>query len=298
MRTFILIFLGLLILVIGCTTDQSEEIAKLKLEVEELKSLANPPPGSLDSLYPPNAEAPIYLFKMFEMSTPLAGIAIDMFEEDLEHARTNFERFKTQYGDISKLVPEWENEYPMEPIDELGESFEAGEQGKVMAAFEKVGKVCHDCHITNMIKVQQKYHWGDFSELIVMDPLTKEDVKFNQFMWNLEMSIVGVSVDIEQGQVENALKHFETFNERFQELRETCYFCHETEREYFVDQKVQILMDKVGMTLKADSPDPKLIGKLLEGIGAESCFKCHLVHLPAAFTKIRWENLESIVSKE
>lgn len=292
MRTFIFIFLGLLTLVIGCTNDQSEEIAQLKQEIADLKTLAGPPPSSLDSLYPPKAEAPVYLFKMFEMSTPLAGIAIDMFEEDLERARTNFDRFKTLYGDISKLVPEWENAFPIEPVEVLSEALETGEQDKIMAAFEKVDKVCHDCHIANMIKVQHRFHWRDFSELIVTDPLTKEDVDFNQFMWHLERPLVGVMVDIEQGQVENALKHFKAFNERFQELKETCYVCHETEREYFVDQRVQTMIDKVGTTLRADSPDLELAGKFLQGIGVESCFRCHLVHLPAAYTKVRWKEWE------
>jgi hypothetical protein len=289
MRSFILRSMSLFILVMGCATDQSEEVAQLKQEIADLEALTAQPPSSLDDLYPPRAEAPIYLLKMFEISTPLAGVAIDMSEEDLENARANFERFKFQYEEISGLVPEWGNAYPIEPVEELGKALEDGEQEKVMAAVEKVDEVCRDCHIANMVRVQQKYHWGDFSGLILSDPVTKEDVNFNQLMWHLERPFVGVLVDVEQGQVENALKHFETLSQRFEALRESCYACHETEREYFVDERVQALMAEVGATLKTASPDPKRVGELLQGIGAESCFKCHLVHLPAAYANTRWK---------
>lgn len=294
MRTIILLSVGILIFVMGCVTDRSEEIAKLKQEIADLKTIAGPPPSSLDNLYPPKAEAPILLLKMFEISTPFGGIAIDMSENDLEHAKANFERFKVQYDEVSKLVPEWEKAYPMEPVEEMGEALETGDQGKVMAAFAKVDKLCHDCHVANMLKVQYKYHWEDYSTVSVTDPVTKEDVDFNQFMWYLDRPFIGILVDIEQGEVENALKHFEILDGRFQTLKETCYPCHDTEREYFVGQSVQALMDKVEAALRTESPDSKLVAELIQGIGIESCFKCHLVHLPAAFTKVRWNEREKM----
>ncbi len=289
MRSFILRSMSLFILVMGCASDQSEEVAQLKQEIADLEALTGQPPSSLNDLYPPGAEAPIYLLEMFELSTPLAGIAVDISEEDLQNARANFERFKLQYEEVSELVPEWENAYPIEPVEQLGKALEEGEQEKVIAAVEKVEEVCHDCHIATMVKVQQKYHWGDFSEVFVLDPVTKEDVNFSQLMWHLERPFVGVLVDVEQGQVENALTHFGTLSRRFQALRESCYRCHETERESFVDERVQALMAEVGATLKTPSPDPKRVAELLQGIGAESCFKCHLVHLPAAYANTRWK---------
>jgi hypothetical protein len=167
----------------------------------------------------------------------------------------------------------------------------------VTAVLEKVKAVCHDCHIANMLKVEYMYHWEDFSTISVTDPVANQDVSFKQFMWDLETPLVGILVDIEQGEVENALKHFETANGRFQALKEACYACHDTERDYFVGQSVQALMDKVETTLRTDSPDPKLVGELIQGVGMESCFKCHLVHLPAALTTARWKDWERITAK-
>ncbi len=212
-----------------------------------------------------------------------------MSEEDLENARANFERFKFQYEEISKLVPEWEEAFAIEPVEELGRALEDGEREKVMAAIEKVDKLCRDCHIVNMVRVQQKYHWGDFSGLILSDPVTKDDVKFNELMWRLERPLVGVLVDVEQGQVENARKHFETFGRRLEALKESCYACHETERQHFVGERVQALMAKAGASLMTTSPNPDQIGELMQRIGAEACSKCHLVHLPAAYANIRWK---------
>jgi hypothetical protein len=289
MRNLIFLFVGILVLTMGCASDQGDEIARLRAEIADLEALAGPPPSSLDNLFPPKAEAPVYLFKMFELSTSLVGVGVDLSEKDSEQAQANFVRFKAQYEEVSKLVPEWENDYPMEPVEQLGMALEAGDEGKVMAAFEMVGKVCYDCHIVNMPKAWQKYHSGDFSTLNVTDPVTQKEVDYNEFMWNLESSLGGVTVDIEQGDMENALKHSVNLNARYQVLKETCYICHDTERHYYVDPGVQSLLDKLGATLKEASPDPKLAGEFVQGVGMESCFKCHLVHLPSVFAKARWE---------
>ena len=49
------------------------------------------------------------------------------------------------------------------------------------------------------------------------------------------------------------------------------------------------MVDKLGQALKASSPDAKAIGELSAAIGNEICMKCHLVHIPAASAKARWE---------
>ena len=49
---------------------------------------------------------------MFELGTFFSGIVADLFENDLQNAKGNFERFKTKYVEVSKMVPEWVKEYP------------------------------------------------------------------------------------------------------------------------------------------------------------------------------------------
>jgi len=277
-----------LVLVMGCATDQSKEIAQLRQEVSDLKVLAGPPPTSLDTLYPPEADAPVYQIKMFEMEAPFTGIAIETGKGNFELAKAYFERFRTQYLEVSKMVPEWEKEYPLEPVEQLGASLETGEQDKIMAAFGAVAGACNDCHFLNMPKVQQKYHWEDCSGIMVSDPVTKENVKYSQFMVNLNVSFVGIGLELEQGQPDNALKHFEALNSRYQTLKETCGACHQTEREYYVDDNVQALINTLGATLRTSSPDTNSVRTLSQQIGMESCMKCHWLHIPATYAKAQW----------
>lgn len=76
--SFVKTFVGLsavaLVLVMGCTTDQSREIAQLKQEISDLRSLAGPLPSSLDKLYPPEADGPVYQRSMLAMEASFAGV--------------------------------------------------------------------------------------------------------------------------------------------------------------------------------------------------------------------------------
>ena len=69
-------------------------------------------PSSLDSFYPPKAQQPVHLLRMFALGSLFSGIASDLVENDLQGARDVFEKFKTQYVEISKIVPKWKKEYP------------------------------------------------------------------------------------------------------------------------------------------------------------------------------------------
>ena len=82
------------------------------------------------------------------------------------------------------------------------------------------------------------------------------------------------------------------FNTWFQITKETCIVCHPSERKYFVYDDVQSMIDKLVEFISEPSPDMGKFAELFMGIGMESCFKCHLVHLPAALTKFNWKNME------
>jgi cytochrome c556 len=244
-------------------------------------------PISLDNLYPPKAPAPLFLIAKIEMATRFSGIVGDLFENDPANAQGNYETFKKQYAEMSQMVPEWRESFPLGPIDELGAAMKTGEQPKVMAALEKVGAVCHTCHVQNMARVQQKYHWGDFEGLSVTDPLTGEEVSFPRLMLAIEINMAGVGINLEQGQKENAQKQLAGFKARFAAFKETCQACHDSERKYFVDASIDGMVDRLAAQLEQSTPDPKAVGELLHGIGQESCSKCHLVHIPAAYAQAR-----------
>ena len=244
-------------------------------------------PSSLDNLFPPVADQPVFQFMMLEMSMALSGTLVDLFENDIENALGNFKKFKKQYSDIPKMVPEWTDNFPSAPIEELGDALATGDQQIIMSSFEKVGKVCHDCHMVNMVPVQQKYHWGDFTEISVEDPVQKIDMTFVELMQAIDMNFVGINIDLEQKQMENAMMHLQGFKARFEALEETCSACHVSDRYYFVDQSVKSLIEQLEASMNKSPIDPAEIMKLGQKIGNESCFKCHLVHLPAAFARHR-----------
>jgi len=155
-----------------------------------------------------------------------------------------------------------------------------------MAAYEKLGNVCHECHVANMVKVQQKYHWQDFNAIKVKDPLTDEVVDYRRLMQGLAANFMGIIVDVQEGQKKYAQKQFQGFKARFQAMEDNCEECHGTEeRKYYVDDSVQDLVAELGKALKESSIDPKTVETLVQAIGIENCFNCHLVHLPAAYSK-------------
>jgi hypothetical protein len=215
-------------------------------------------PESLDSLYPPNTPRPAYLLAMFDLAKPFSGIVCDLFEEDMENAQANLEHFKQRYVEISKMIPEWQDDYPLAPVEELAGAMQTGD-------------------------LQLKYHWGDYSEISVTDPLSGEDVSFPRLMLMIETNLTGIGVDLEQGQKENALKQLQGFDARFQTLKETCAVCHESDRKYFVDESILGMIDDLKLMLSEPTVDSQAAGTLLQGIGMESCHKCHLVHIPSAY---------------
>ena len=184
----------ILIFTLGYSCSQPTKMQISEKENQPFNNYASPP-SSLDALYPPQTKESVYLFKMFELNTFFSGIIAELFENDFRNAKGNFEIFMTKHSELSKLIPEWEREweqkYPGGPLDELKNALDRGDKAKAMASIEKVGIECHECHISYMAKVQQKYHWGNFEEIKLKDPLTNEEVNFAQLKQGLNVNFRG-----------------------------------------------------------------------------------------------------------
>lgn len=251
---------------------------------------ADLPPDSLDSLYPPKAQQPLYLLWMFDLDSHFTGLLVDLEEEDLANAGESYKAFKAEYVRQSAAVPEWETKYPLGPVEELGEALKAGAKDRIMAAYEKVGGICHACHVKYMVPVKAKYHWQDFRPIKVNDTITGTEADFVQLMRFLDFNLTGVTHNLKKGQWERAEQNSRAFLARFQSLKETCGECHGTsERTYFVDESIQQKILNLNKILSSSQPDQKEIANQIMTIGMESCFKCHLVHLSAPYTKYLWE---------
>ncbi len=275
-----LIFLGVTALSVSLLSQQKEQAAEERMAMKPGASL----PAAIENFYPPKAQGPVYLIKMIGLAESFGGFLGDLFENDLPNALAGFQKFKAQYLELSGLVPEWKSLYPHAPLEELAVSMKAGDQGRVMAAVEKVGGVCTACHVEYMAPVQFRFGWPAFSEIRAKDPLTGEEVGFDRLMLFLDVNFSAIGADLEQGQAEHAQKQFQGFKARFEALAGTCQECHgQDERKYYVDDSVRAMVENLGKAAAESSPEKA--GKLVMGIGTESCHKCHLVHVPAAFAQ-------------
>ncbi|MDF1554318.1 MAG: hypothetical protein P1P84_14705 [Deferrisomatales bacterium] len=260
-------------------------VAQTEGKAGAAQPVGSPVPVSLDALYPPATAQPVYLFHMLSLDESFTGIVADWLEGDLPGVEENYEDFKTRYSEIRTLVPEWESYYPTEPVAKLGAAVASGDPERLMAAFRAVGQTCHRCHQSTMVPVQQRYHWGDFGALTLVDPLSREMVDFSRFKQSLSTNLTGIRVDLRQGQLENALRHFEAFAARFESLKESCGSCHDRETLAFIDGEVQGAVEELGRVLRGPRPSPETVATLIQGVGAENCSKCHRVHVPAAIAR-------------
>jgi cytochrome c556 len=242
-------------------------------------------PPMLDSLYPPATPMPVYLIKMHELATPMSAIASNVMEGDLPNAQMHLTTFRQKYIEIGALVPEWSAKFPNAPVDDLAAALEVGSPDRIMPAIGAVGAVCADCHHESMAAAQHRYHWDDFSRINVGDPLSGQDMSFAQFMMAIESDMSGIGIDAQEGQLENAHQHAKGLKARMSALRDACVACHETERHYYVDASILSALDSVNAAIAATPPRMQQVQESLMQVGQESCFKCHLVHIPAAYSK-------------
>lgn len=306
MKRFIPIYGLLMILssiVVSAGGNKELELKVTRLEEENriLREIAGPLPASLNKLFPPIAQGPVYLFEMFALAGPFEGIMIDLQQGDVSGVQANFEAFKAQYEKTADLVPEWKERFPNDPVDNLGEALKSNDPQKIGQAMGQVGQTCGSCHLLFQAKAFQKYHWGDFHAIKITDPLSKESLEFGDYMMRLAGSFGGIANDLGQGQLDNARNNFQAFSTQFETFaNKACLECHkdpagnEIPRKYFVDEDVSQLIAQLGQALSAETPDATAVQQLSGAIGNESCMRCHLVHIPAAATKELWEEFDDL----
>jgi len=272
----LVVLAGVLVAIIGSSVSGSDD---------RMKALPAIIPASLDQHYPPQSPAPRYWLAMLGLSKPFSGMVGDVQEGDLENAQLNFERFKKLYEEVSALVPEWSGSYPAEPVERLGLALASGDPSGIMPAVQAMGAVCHSCHLGFMAPVQQKYRWPHFGDISLTDPVSGQEVGYAQLMLMMETNFSGIDNDLAQGQTENAARQFAAFSARFKEFGDGCMICHETERQHYVSGDITSQISNLQSELGRPEIDREKVGGLLKSIGQESCAKCHLVHIPAAYAQ-------------
>jgi cytochrome c556 len=286
-----------LVLAAACAPDQRAEVQQLRDRVAELEAMVGPPPASLDRFYPPQAEGPVYLARMHQLAGGMTALGIDLGEQDMDNVRSGFAQFRADYVAVSQMVPEWADQYPIEPVDRLGAALEAGDPDAIGAAFEEVGAVCHTCHVANLPKAYFRYRFGDFLALEIPEPASGRVLRYPELMREIEAGLTGAVVDVMQGQPDRAREHYGAFRARFELLGTVCAACHTSERRYFVDAEVWQKIDALGAALAPAQPDPQEVQHAAQEIGQESCGKCHLVHGPSAMTRMHWDEMAALATR-
>ena len=297
-----------LIVLAACSSNQTEtnklkaDNAVLTEQNTILKELAGLPPASLDQYFPPQAPAPVYLIEMFNLAGPFGGIGADLQGGDMAGVKNNFNAFKAQYNKVAKMVPEWTSQFPSAPVDDLGKAIDSGNPAQIGPAMGKVGEVCGSCHLVNMVKVQQKYHWKNFDEIKVTDPVSKKELDWLEYMMAMEGTFGGTMNSLAKGQMDKALQNWQAFQTQYETLgTEGCKQCHQDQtgkeipRGHFVDANSMAMIDQFGKALAATPPDAAAIQNLSGAIGNEICLKCHWVHFPAQHAKDTWEQFKDIL---
>ena len=156
------------------------------------------------------------------------------------------------------------------------------------AVFENIGKLgegCAKCHTDKMPQVWNKYNWNDFGKLTLKTPNPAEPVlpfpaaKIKY----LAAGFDGIGVNIKNNNQKGAQESFGLFKTMFDNMNSTCSSCHVSPRTYYVSADIQAMIKLMGE--KINSGNRSEAEGLRMGIGMESCYKCHVLHMPAQFAK-------------
>ncbi len=197
---------------------------------------------------------------MIALGNAFTGVVSDVLSGDMKSAEADLASFKDLYSQLSRLIPEWRDLYPSELLAQAEKAFQAVVRSKdpalFIAALDKVENVCSSCHRSHMAAVHFKFHWKNFGDLTVKDPLNGKDINVVRSMQILNLGFAGSWIDFTQEQPEASANRYREFNAAFQSLKGTCQECYQkSERNCFVDENSQALIDSYGKSLVGGSED-------------------------------------------
>jgi cytochrome c556 len=240
-------------------------------------------PSSIDQYY--QTKPPVYLISMFELGDAMMGIGVNVQQGDMANAKKSYDDFFKKFKDSSDMVPEWKKFYDQGTVEKIGASLDSG---NVPAVFENIGKAgaaCEKCHMEKMPQVWNKYNWNNFSKLTLNTPNPDEpvlpfpDAKIKY----LAPGFDGIGVNIKNNNQKGAQQSFILFKTMFNNLNSTCSSCHVSPRNYYVSADIQAMIDMMGE--KINSGNLTEAERLRMDIGMESCYRCHVLHMPSQFAR-------------
>ncbi len=237
-------------------------------------------PPSLDQYY--KTQPPEYLIKKFGLGESLMGVIMNSQQGDLVNAKKSFIAFSKEYKDIADMVPEWRNYYDQKPVENLGTALDSGNVSAILGAAGGVAENCGRCHTENMPAVWNHYNWKNFNNVMISTPEGQLPWPAAKMKY-LVIGYDGIGVNIEKKDQTGAQQSFNLFRSMFNNMTTACSSCHATERRYYVSQDIQAMISDMGANIA--SGNLSRAEEIRQTIGMESCYRCHVLHMPAQFAK-------------
>lgn len=247
-------------------------------------------PSSLDQYYknynytsiPP--QYPQYLIEMYELAASFEGVIVNIQKGDFTNATESFKAFSQNYETSSRKVPEWRNFYEPKAVKKLGRALDEHDTQGVFEAIGEVGETCDKCHIENMPPVWNRYNWKDFETVNINTPEGQLPWSAAKRKYLLVGGLHGIVVNIKQGNQSGAQQSFGLFKSMFDNMTDACSSCHSSERRYYVSADIQAMINDIGTNINNGNLT-KAYG-IMQRVGIESCYACHVLHSPAQFAKV------------
>jgi len=240
-------------------------------------------PSSIDQYY--QSQPPVYLTSMFDLGGAMMGIGVNLQQGNMTNAKKSYEDFLNKFENSSNMVPEWKKFYDQGAVEKIGTSLDSGDVPAVFENIGIVGAACVKCHKEKMPQVWNKYNWNNFSKLTLNTPNPDEpilpfpDAKIKY----LAPGFDGIGVNIKNNNQKGAQESFGLFKTMFNNLNSTCSSCHVSPRNYYVSADIQAMIDTMGE--KINSGNLSEAEGLRMRIGMESCYRCHVLHMPSQFAR-------------
>ncbi|MEK9628180.1 MAG: hypothetical protein VW455_04100 [Nitrospinota bacterium] len=255
-----------------------------------------PPPKSMDQYYAEPGMPSDWIIQMQKLSTSLSSIFVNIEKKRWDLAEKNTELFLDQYNKASKMVPEWEEDFNLKAAREFQEDILNKDMKKIGESSETLEETCANCHLKKNTSVWVRYHWPSTETIKVLDPFEEKEIGYPQYMKMLSDSLMRITVNFEQKNVQDAWKSLEIFTKRLTSLRSVCSKCHVSEwtkssvsvKDFFVGDDVMNALQTIKKEFATGEPSEKVFKANIEQINKQSCKMCHLVHQPTASIQRAW----------
>jgi cytochrome c556 len=259
-------------------------------DISAREFIAKEPPESLKKYYPPNSSNQEFSKKMIELNDYITALTTYFKADDFKKIDKYAPLFLNAYTEASKMVPEWKEIFHIEKVEKFLEVVKGKNKENMEASYKELGVVCDKCHLENRISVWTKFYWPPFKELVVTDPESESEFKYEAFMKSIAADFSLVKVYFSEGEKIKAKKAVASLEHKYMELKSTCSKCHTNDivKQVFFGENIVNAFKELKKNISTDSSKSEEITKILTIINKEGCKMCHLTHLSYSAIKEIW----------